>query len=71
MANFAFDEYVIIARADSKYQSMKDIVAAARDNPKKIIMGGTRIAVPTLNSDGRRQINNQCEPYLGQIVLCL
>ena len=43
IANFAFDEYVVIVRAESKYRSMKDIVDDARANPKKITVGGTQL----------------------------
>jgi putative tricarboxylic transport membrane protein len=43
IANFAFDEYVVIVRAESKYKSMKDIVEDARANPKKITVGGTQL----------------------------
>jgi len=43
IANFAFDEYVVIVRAESKYKAMKDIVADARANPKKITVGGTQL----------------------------
>ncbi|OHE22643.1 MAG: hypothetical protein A2Z43_07790 [Syntrophobacterales bacterium RBG_19FT_COMBO_59_10] len=43
IANFAFDEYMLMVRADSKYKSMKDIVADAKANPKKITVGGTQL----------------------------
>lgn len=43
IANFAFDEYMVIVRAESKYRSMKDIVDDARANPKKITVGGTQL----------------------------
>ena len=43
MANFAFDEYMVITRTDSKYKSMKDVVAEAKANPKKITVGGTQL----------------------------
>jgi putative tricarboxylic transport membrane protein len=43
IANFAFDEYMVIVRAESKYKSMKDIVEDARANPKKITVGGTQL----------------------------
>ncbi len=43
LANLAFDEYVIIAKSDSKYRSMKEIVAAARENPRKVIVGGAQM----------------------------
>ncbi|HSC70282.1 MAG TPA: tripartite tricarboxylate transporter substrate binding protein [Candidatus Methylomirabilis sp.] len=43
VANFAFDEYVVIVRTESKYKAMKDIVADAKANPKKITVGGTQL----------------------------
>lgn len=43
IANFAFDEYLVIVRAESKYKSMKDIVDDAKANPKKITVGGTQL----------------------------
>ena len=43
IANFAFDEYMVIVKAESKYKSMKDIVEDAKANPKKITVGGTQL----------------------------
>jgi len=43
IANFAFDEYVVIVKTESKYKAMKDIVADAKANPKKITVGGTQL----------------------------
>jgi putative tricarboxylic transport membrane protein len=43
VANFAFDEYMVIVKAESKYMAMKDIVADARANPKKLTVGGTQL----------------------------
>ncbi|MFB3816391.1 MAG: Bug family tripartite tricarboxylate transporter substrate binding protein [Candidatus Methylomirabilales bacterium] len=43
VANFAFDEYLAMVKADSKYKSMKDLIAAAKANPKKITVGGTQL----------------------------
>jgi len=43
IANFAFDEYMIMVNADSKYKSMKDIIADAKASPKKISVGGTQL----------------------------
>ncbi|MFH2076943.1 MAG: tripartite tricarboxylate transporter substrate binding protein, partial [Pseudomonadota bacterium] len=37
------DEYMLMVKADSKYKSMKDIVADAKANPKKITVGGTQL----------------------------
>lgn len=43
IANFAFDEYMVIAKPDSRFKSMKDIVSEAKANPKKITVGGTQL----------------------------
>ncbi len=43
IANFAFDEYMVIVRAESKYKAIKDIVEDAKANPKKITVGGTQL----------------------------
>ena len=43
VANFAFDEYVVIVKADGKYKSIKDIVDAAKASPKRITVGGTQL----------------------------
>jgi putative tricarboxylic transport membrane protein len=43
VANFAFDEYMVIVKADGKYKSMKDVIAAAKANPKKLTVGGTQL----------------------------
>jgi putative tricarboxylic transport membrane protein len=43
IANFAFDEYMVIVKAGGKYKSMKDVVADAKANPKKITVGGTQL----------------------------
>ncbi len=43
IANFAFDEFTLIVNAGSKYRSMKEVVADAKANPKKITMGGTAL----------------------------
>ncbi|MBW6486894.1 MAG: tripartite tricarboxylate transporter substrate binding protein [Syntrophobacterales bacterium] len=43
IANFAFDEYMLMVRTESKYKSMKEIVADAKANPKKITVGGTQL----------------------------
>jgi putative tricarboxylic transport membrane protein len=42
-ANFAFDEYMVIAKTGSRFKSMKDIVTEAKANPKKITVGGTQL----------------------------
>jgi len=43
LANFAFDEYMLMVNTKSKYQSVKDILADAKANPKKITVGGTQL----------------------------
>jgi putative tricarboxylic transport membrane protein len=43
IANFAFDEYLAMVRADSKYKTMKELVEAARANPQQITVGGTQL----------------------------
>jgi putative tricarboxylic transport membrane protein len=43
IANFAFDEYMLMVRSDSKYKTMKDLVADAKANPKKLTVGGTQL----------------------------
>jgi putative tricarboxylic transport membrane protein len=43
IANFAFDEYLIIVKSDSKYKSVKDLVQAAKASPKNITVGGTQL----------------------------
>lgn len=43
IANFAFDEYVVLVRADSKYQSVKDVVADAKAKPKEVKVGGSEL----------------------------
>jgi len=43
MANFAFDEYMVIAKADSRFNSMKDVIDEAKGHPKQITVGGTQL----------------------------
>jgi putative tricarboxylic transport membrane protein len=43
LANFAFDEYMLMVKGDSKFQTVKDLVAFAKANPKKITVGGTQL----------------------------
>jgi len=43
VANFAFDEYMLMVNAGSKYKSIKEIIADAKANPKKITIGGTQL----------------------------
>jgi len=43
LANFAFDEYVLMVKGDSKYKTVKDVIAFAKANPKKMTVGGTQL----------------------------
>ncbi|MDP3045945.1 MAG: tripartite tricarboxylate transporter substrate binding protein [Chloroflexota bacterium] len=44
IANFAFDEYMLMVKADSKYKSMKDLIDDAKKQPAKTITaGGTQL----------------------------
>ena len=43
LANLVFDEYMLMVRADSKYKTIKDIVADAKANPKKLTIGGSAV----------------------------
>ncbi len=43
IANFCFDEYMLMANFNSKYKSVKDVIADAKANPQKITVGGTQL----------------------------
>jgi putative tricarboxylic transport membrane protein len=43
LANFAFDEYMLMVKGDSQYKTVKDVVAFAKANPKKMTVGGTQL----------------------------
>jgi putative tricarboxylic transport membrane protein len=43
VANFAFDEYMLMVGAKSKFNTMKDLIDEAKANPKKITVGGTQL----------------------------
>jgi putative tricarboxylic transport membrane protein len=43
IANFAFDEFVLMVNPKSKYKSVKDIIAYAKANPKQITVGGVQL----------------------------
>ena len=43
IANLAFDEFVVIVKADSQYQTMKDLVDDARARPQAVKAGGTSL----------------------------
>ncbi len=42
IANFAFDEYMLMVKADSKYKTVKDIADDAKAKPKDVKVGGTQ-----------------------------
>jgi putative tricarboxylic transport membrane protein len=46
IANLAFDELVLSVGANSKYKSIKDILADAKANPKKISLAVTQLGGP-------------------------
>ena len=41
LTNLAYDDFLVIVRADSPYKSMKDLVAGAKKNPGQLKVGGT------------------------------
>ena len=41
IANFAFDDNLLIVNVNSKFKSIKDIVTEAKANPQKITVGGS------------------------------
>jgi len=41
LANLAYDDFLIIVKADSPYKSMKDLIGAARKKPADLKVGGT------------------------------
>lgn len=44
IANFAFDEYMLMVKSDSKYKTMKDLIDDAKKQPAKTITaGGTQL----------------------------
>jgi putative tricarboxylic transport membrane protein len=43
LANFAFDEYMLMVKGDSKYKTVKDVIAFAKANPKRMTVGGTQL----------------------------
>jgi putative tricarboxylic transport membrane protein len=46
IGNLAFDEFVMMVGAKSKYKSVKEVIDFAKANPKKITMGGTMLGGP-------------------------
>lgn len=43
IANFAFDEYMLMVNPKSKYKSVKEIIADAKAHPRQITVGGTQL----------------------------
>ncbi|MFA5026321.1 MAG: tripartite tricarboxylate transporter substrate binding protein [Candidatus Methylomirabilota bacterium] len=43
IANFAFDDFIVVVRQDSRFKRLADLVAEAKANPKKIAAGGTQV----------------------------
>jgi putative tricarboxylic transport membrane protein len=43
IANFAFDDFMVVVRAESKYATLKDLLEDARAHPKKVTVGGTQL----------------------------
>lgn len=43
VANFAFDEYMLMVNTNSKFKTTKDAIAFAKANPKKVTVGGTQL----------------------------
>lgn len=46
IANLAFDEFVVAVKADSKYESLQDVVEAAIAEPDTVLAGGTKAGSP-------------------------
>jgi putative tricarboxylic transport membrane protein len=43
IANFAFDEFMLMVSAASKFKSLSEIIVYAKANPKRITIGGTQL----------------------------
>jgi putative tricarboxylic transport membrane protein len=43
IANFAFDDFIVVVRNDPRFKSVADVVAEARAHPKKVMAGGTQV----------------------------
>jgi putative tricarboxylic transport membrane protein len=43
IANFAFDDFIVAVRQDSRFKDMLSLVAEAKANPKKVAAGGTQV----------------------------
>lgn len=43
IANFAFDDFILVVRNDPRFKSVADVVAEAKAHPKKVMAGGTQV----------------------------
>ena len=43
IANFAFDDFIVVVRNDPRFKSVADLVAEAKANPKRVLAGGTQV----------------------------
>jgi putative tricarboxylic transport membrane protein len=43
IANFAFDDFIVVVRSDSRFKGMADLVAEAKAQPRKVTAGGTQV----------------------------
>lgn len=46
IGNLAFDEFMVMVGPKSKYKSLKELLADAKANPRKITVGGTMLGGP-------------------------
>jgi putative tricarboxylic transport membrane protein len=43
IANFAFDDFIVVVRNDPRFTSVADLVSVAKANPKRVLAGGTQV----------------------------
>ena len=43
IANFSFDQFMLMVNVNSRFKSVQEVVAAAKANPKKVTIGGTQL----------------------------
>jgi len=43
IANFAFDDFIVVVRNDPRFKSVAALIAEARANPKRVLAGGTQV----------------------------
>lgn len=46
IGNLAFDEFMLMVGSKSKYNSLRELIADAKANPKKVTLGGTMLGGP-------------------------